>query len=248
MAKMLGYRQIALTTNGRMLSYRSYAAELFERGLNRVVFSIHEAEPKRHDALTRTPGSFLQSMKGLANASAMKKRYGLTIETSTVVTKRNLGRLREIYESLEAYPVDQIVFNIIKPEGRGLTHFKSLVPRYTDVRNGFEALLKEIPAAAHRALLVELPPCLPVNGTGGPAGYIEEFLMFDGEDEPALESKTVVKEAHGGTLFKSARTGQGRVKRKACAGCGSFKICWGVPLRYIEHYGWTEFMPVRGKA
>ena len=65
MAKTAGARCISVMTNGRALSYERYTRMLIARGMNRFYVSIHGHTKKLHEGLTRTPGSFEQTVGGL---------------------------------------------------------------------------------------------------------------------------------------------------------------------------------------
>src|SRR5579859_1861487 len=95
-AKALGYRRISVMTNGRRLSHMPYAAALAKAGMNRFYISIHGHTKKLHEGLTRTPGSFEQTVAGL-DAVTKLKRFGVELNTSTVVTDRNLPHMLDVY-------------------------------------------------------------------------------------------------------------------------------------------------------
>jgi MoaA/NifB/PqqE/SkfB family radical SAM enzyme len=101
MAKAAGVRWISIMTNGRALGHEPYARGLLAAGLNRFYISIHGHTQKLHEGLTRTPGSFDQTVAGI-DVIARIKRLGIALHTSTVVTKRNLPHLADIYRFLRA--------------------------------------------------------------------------------------------------------------------------------------------------
>jgi len=104
-AKQLGYRTIGLTTNARRLGYEPYARELLGAGMNLVVVSIHGPDAKTHDGQTRTPGSFVQTMAGLALLARLKPEFEFRVQTSTVVGQRNYQRLGEMYRLLAPHAI-----------------------------------------------------------------------------------------------------------------------------------------------
>ena len=120
MAREMGFQIVGLITNGRRFSYRPYARSLLEAGLNHVLVSIHGPNAKVHDALTRTRGAFGQTLKGLASLASLKDEFdSLKIHTSYVVNRRNYRLFREFYDVMHPFKVDQHVFNVMMPEGRG---------------------------------------------------------------------------------------------------------------------------------
>ena len=71
-AKRERYKTIALISNGRALASKDYLDKLIKLGLNKITISLHGHTAKLHDALTRTPGSFDQTVLGLRNISDIK--------------------------------------------------------------------------------------------------------------------------------------------------------------------------------
>lgn len=238
-AKAEGYRTIGLTTNGRMLSYEPYTIELLMRGLNFVVFSIHGASAKEHDSLSRAPGSFEQSMAGLSAACRLKSRFGLSIVTSTVVNRRNIGSMAAIFRRFGPLPVDRIVFNFIRPDGRAEKLFATLVPRFSEAARAFESLLREEPGAASRCCLADMPPCTTLRLPRETRGYVEHYRYFETQDTNASGRGR-------GRIEESGRRELGvlTVKRPDCGGCAAGSRCDGVWRIYAERYGWEEFVPI----
>ena len=243
-AREEGYASIALTSNGRRLAYAPYARELVERGLRRFVFSIHGADRRHHDSQTRTPGSFAQALAGLRTVVALKVSHPLTIHTSTVVSRRNVDRLTDVYRLLASFPVDQIVFNVVKPDGRAAALFDALVPRYADVRGALESLLADQPGAARRLFVIDMPPCMTEGLPDRIRGFAETYTYFEAEDDtPDKPSARNVRTVDGGRILVSDRTVACTplVHGPPCARCRARRRCDGVWTQYIERFGWDEF-------
>ena len=117
LAHKTGFKTIGLISNARRLSYMGYAARLARYGLNKVTVSIHGHTARLHESLTRTRGSFQQTVGGLGNLSILKDRTGLEIHTSTVVVRRNLPHVREIHDLLTSFGVDRMCFNVMMVRG-----------------------------------------------------------------------------------------------------------------------------------
>ena len=84
-ARTMGYPRISVMTNGRRLGHVPYATRLVKAGVNRFYVSIHGPTKQLHDGLTRTPGSFDQTVAGLDSVTRLK-RFGVELHTSTVIT------------------------------------------------------------------------------------------------------------------------------------------------------------------
>jgi MoaA/NifB/PqqE/SkfB family radical SAM enzyme len=210
------------------------------------VVSVHGADARHHDAQTRAPGSFRQALQGLRTLDALRASFPLTDHTSTVVSRRNLARVTEIYRILASFRVDQVVFNVIKPDGNAATHFDRLTPRFPEVRAAFDRLIAEEPGAASRACLLDMPPCTTVGLPSRVRGWVERYRYFEAEDEAPGRARRVLKSGGGGRVMESDRRREGVPMEMGppCAGCAARRRCDGVWTQYAARYGWDEFHPI----
>jgi MoaA/NifB/PqqE/SkfB family radical SAM enzyme/precorrin-6B methylase 2 len=88
--------EIALITNARMFSIPSFAKKLKDLNLKRfkIDTTLYGADSKLHDAITRTPNSFNQQIRGIKNLI----NHGIKIELRIVINKINYKALKEISE------------------------------------------------------------------------------------------------------------------------------------------------------
>lgn len=262
-----GFEIVGLITNGRRLSYRPYARSLLEAGLNHVLISIHGPDAATHDALTRTKGAFLQALTGLANLAMLKREFpALKVHTSYVVNARNYDKVAAFFHLMRPFAVDQHVFNVMMPDGRGGTHFDRLMPRYADVAASFKAFVDGLtPEERNRVFLLDIPYCTTTMLPSEVRGYVERYFHFepegsvhldpdgdDGPPDPTLDGELLVEaQALAGEarayakVAKTARDDRVRVKRAQCRSCGFERQCRGVFRCYIDRFGWDEFVPVR---
>jgi len=249
-AKALGYSRISTMTNGRRLSHLPYAAGLAKAGMNRFYISIHGHEKKLHEGLTRTPESFEQTVAGLQSIAKLK-RFGVELHTSTVVTKRNLPSMLDIYRFLRKLGVDQVVFNVMQANGRAETNFEHIFPTYTEIASTFRAFLADVNEARPMAFLVDIPLCTTEGIADFNRGYVERYVHYDTEryatvargeernrrdDDDGKRSLVMVSRED----LDEAR----RVKRPSCATCKYDGVCEGVWSVYAENVGWGEIVPV----
>jgi molybdenum cofactor biosynthesis enzyme MoaA len=73
-ARDLGYTEIGITTNGRMLAAPQVVADLLDAGLNRLSFSLHSASAAQHDRLSGIPRAFDQLQAGIKAISEAARR------------------------------------------------------------------------------------------------------------------------------------------------------------------------------
>ncbi|MFA6032819.1 MAG: radical SAM protein [Myxococcota bacterium] len=222
-ARELGYSEIGVVTNGRRFSYPAYCRELAAAGLTSVTVSVHGDSSSVHDPLTRSPGSFAQTMDGLVNLLAVAPRGGaLRVTTSTVITTRNLDRAGMIVPMLAKLGVRRMVLNYVEPESEALRHFKSLVPGMAEAGRVLGALT---PPAGVELRIEGLPLCV-IPGAGVPAGSREIIYLMRGGRVQRLRATR--RQAKGG----------------ACAACAVRGSCDGVWIEYARVHGWGEFAPV----
>jgi cyclic pyranopterin phosphate synthase len=243
-ARLAGCRRVSLMTNGRRLGYVPYAQTLARAGLGRVYVSIHGPGAVLHDGLTRSPGSFDQTLAGLRVAACLE---GVDLHTSTVVTKRNVAALLETYEMLVDIGVGQVVFNALQVHGGAATHFDRMVPRYAEVRRQFEGVLKLARDGGRRAFLVDVPPCFTHGLPDRNRGYFEKHLHYEA-DVPGIEP-TGAKPCDGFDGVRSVATesldAAFRTFGPNCPTCRYRPVCPGVYERYVRVFGWEEFEAVQ---
>src|SRR5262245_43036828 len=83
LARVIGYRSINVTTNGRLLREPEFAKRLLDSGLTHLLISLHGATAEVHDAATDTAGSFEQTISGIDAAMALRPEH---VETGMNVT------------------------------------------------------------------------------------------------------------------------------------------------------------------
>jgi cyclic pyranopterin phosphate synthase len=250
MARAAGARWISMMTNGRALSYEQYTRALLAAGMNRLYVSIHGHTQKLHEGLTRTPGSFAQTVAGL-DVVARYKRHGVALHTSTVVTRRNLPHLADIYAFLRARGVDQVVFNVMQANGRANTYFEQLFPRYTEIAAAAATFLadagrRESPVPAY---FVDIPLCTTGALPDHNRGYVEDYDHYEppspGHD--ILADPASRRAGEHGELVQIRRADlddSARRKRPECRACRHDPVCAGVWGNYLRRHGWDEFVPV----
>jgi cyclic pyranopterin phosphate synthase len=229
-----GYRRIGLTTNGRRLGYAPYARRLLEAGLNHVVVSVHGPDARTHDAQTRTPGSFAQTLAGLETLARLRGEHALTVHTSTVVGRRNVARLSDLYWVLRPFEVDQCVFNAMQPLGRAEPLARALVARYPEIVAAFARLAREVGGGRPRVFLVDVPPCTSAGLPADVRGWVECAAYTEFGSGAARERRSRVEKDLAD-----------RVKRPECAACVHDDGCPGPWRTYVEVHGWDELVPVR---
>lgn len=231
-AKELGFKVIAVTTNGRLFSYPKSLKTFVNAGMNHVIFSIHGHNPELHDMQTQVPGSFEQVTKAIENA----KDLGIDMGTNTTITKLNIKELPDIAEFLYKIGSRNAEFPFLDPStGGGNICFDELMPKISEaapyIRKALEVGKKNKAPHWH---IRYFPMCKL-------SGY-EDFI--------SEATSSFSKEVHFGPEFTNmdvdtSRKVVGKEKSEACSKCKFDSKCEGIWKRYAETYGIKELKTVK---
>ena len=203
------FRKIQIQTNGRRLKEKEYVRELIEAGVNEFFVSIHGLE-SGHDAVTRVPGSFRETIMGLDNLGS----FDVNVITNTVLTRSNMTEIVPLMERLAGSRVSEVqMWNYYPMEG---VDTNDLVVSSSDLITLFGELLPLVRRSGKPMVVKSFPHCLSFG----------QPVFFD-SGYPA----TIIPD-----LFwrKFSQSGFG-----TCVywdRCGD-RECWGLSKAYMEKYG-----------
>ncbi len=232
-AKELGFRTISITTNGRMLSKRSYAEALIDAGLNSVIFSIHGHRAELHDYLVSVKGAFEQTIAGFRNVREISDR--IYICTNTVIVKPNIKYLPKIVDLCATLGTNAIELIFPHPRGNAYKNFDELVPHLSEL---IPVVPKTIAVAQKHGIKHCYFRYVPFCYMIGYLNYLSEYV-----------ARNTLREQHIGPEFEDLeveknRAAYGRVKGPQCFGCKYNNICEGIFREYAEKRGFNELVPV----
>lgn len=229
-AKDLGFKIIQIQTNGRMFAYKKFCQDLIKEGANEFALALHGHNPKLHDSLTTSPGSFTQTTTGIKNLKSLSQR----ILMNTVITRPNYRYLPQIAKLLISLGVDQFQFafihvnQLILQDGKWI---EEIVPRKSKVMSYVKKGLQIGIDAGVNAMTEAIPYCFMQRYED----YIAEKVIPNG----AVYDATWSIQDYG-----KYRKTEGKVKGPNCPKCKYFKICEGPWKEYPQIFGWEEFKPV----
>ena len=158
-AKSLNFRQVGLTSNGRMFSYPGYVKKILATGVNQIGISLSGATAKTHDSQTRAPGSFKQTIRGIENVVKMKKSSD-SLLVNIPLDRLNYFELGREIRLLDKMRVKEINILFIAPLSRR-SRTKKIVMKMSVLGKYVWKIVK--PYILHRPdlkfLLVEFLPC-----------------------------------------------------------------------------------------
>lgn len=128
--------KINLLTNGRMLSYPSFAKQLYRLGFNfDLTIPLHGHNALLHDSITRTPGSFAQTLSGIRNILKFKKPAD-RVEIRIVIHRLNYTSLSRITKFINSAmgKIDRLVYIFFEIEGLACINYSKLKLTYSRLR------------------------------------------------------------------------------------------------------------------
>jgi MoaA/NifB/PqqE/SkfB family radical SAM enzyme len=210
-ARSLGYREINVTTNARLLKDRKKASRLVKSGVTSVLVSLHGATADVHDATTTKKGSFVETMAGLRNLLELAKNMGVALGVNTTVWRGNAGHLLELGNLLCDLGVQRWNIQLLTPFGSASS--KVDFPREEAARYVIEAIRRFKEKLQIQVVNAEL--CL-----------FEGFEDFVAQDTQKMGRVMVFVSEEEVNLFKYIATKRKRVER--CFSCPYTMICEGI--------------------
>lgn len=227
LVKKLHCKKIGIISNGRFFYDIRNCIRALNSGFNDFSISIHAADQFTHDALTRTVGSFEQTLKAIKNLAFLKKKYDLRLSASSTVTKINLKKMGEIVDLLDPLGLDCLNFNVVIPQGNALKYAKQVIVRYSDILEEFMKV-RENKKFKIPIVLTGVPNCLLVG--------IEKHL---GKKESLIDISSPKN-----LKFRNLKSDYRKIKGLKCKKCIQIQVCEGVWKEYIKLFKWSEFNPI----
>lgn len=103
-----------LVTNGRKLKDKAYLQSLLNAGLDHLQITVESHDPKVHDKMTATEGSWEDTIQGLKNALSLPT-YTVT---NTTLSKLNIGGINATIEFLHGLGVKHFACNSLIYSGK----------------------------------------------------------------------------------------------------------------------------------
>jgi len=231
-AKKLNYSEIAFSTNGRMLSYDPFCKKAIENGLNRVTFTLCADNSHLGQAITRTPQSFEQTIKGIKN---IKKHSFVDVSVNTVPIKPNYQHLLKIGKLLLSLGVD--TWNILDliPDGYGLDFYEILAVKMGNLNTSFSKL-RNIAKDFKLISFFDFPMCIFPEDFH----YNKHINFITAKGRIDIEKQVGYKPQRFKRSKDDIYEDVHKKRIKICSKCKFFKSCGGIWKNYIDLYGKNE--------
>ena len=212
--------RILMDTNGRMFSYKAFAAKCAAAGNIEFQISICGHNAAAHDGVTRTPGSFAQAVSGMHNMLELVPA-GVAVEIRFVLTRLSIANMEKVYKfaETELKGIKSLVFIFMEMEGHAGVNLKATGLTYTAARPSLEKFFAALAAR---------------KGAAARPGFELKLYHFPLCALPAPLWPYAWRTLPAKELAFP----------KACAGCAVKKYCMGVHKDYLKHIGAAEFKPL----
>ncbi|MFC1517775.1 radical SAM protein [Candidatus Margulisiibacteriota bacterium] len=238
--KKKGIKNIRLTSNGRIFSYPEHVKKLVDAGLNQLHISLYGSSPKVHNAITRTRGSFKQTVAGIDNAKKEKK---LKLTINTVICKYNLESLKDLAKFLIKKKIKYWNILDLLPDGRAKQLYKYLKFDYQEFGRALKDMKEEI-KSFQEVCFVDFPYCVIPEEIRKMKNinYLNADERYKGMKQVGYKdiSRMSKKNKQGKVLYKDKY----RKHLKFCDDCSYIESCGGVSKAYLKD---SEFVIKRYK-
>jgi cyclic pyranopterin phosphate synthase len=231
-ANKFGYEKISLSTNGRIFSYSEKCDKFIEAGLNKVTISLLGPDAETHNAITRTPNSFSESVEGIKN---LQKQKNFQVNVSSVVSSMNYEKLIELGKLILSWGIKNWYLLDLIPEGEAEKHYAQLAV----TQNELSKKLNELNTLADKF---------------GELGFFDfTYCLFSPQMRDNKKINFVNTQARGETTsqvgydpqrLKMSNNGlyQDELRRQVeiCRRCRFNNLCGGVWHKYLDKFGEEE--------
>jgi len=220
-AKTLGYKEIMLITNGRLLSNFDVAEKLVLAGANKFMFSIHGLNTV-HDSLTKVKGSLGQAIEGFKNIKSLKQE----IITDTVANSLNYKHLPDIIEYLIKLGSSVCQIDFIIPTGNAWQN-REMIP-------SFDRCIPYIHKTLDLAITGGYDKKITIMGV--PYCHMKGYEQY--MNEPRIpEIRISSSEPTHATDDYNLRRAEGKLKIEKCRLCENFSRCEGIWENHVKLFG-----------
>ncbi|MBU1500324.1 radical SAM protein [Patescibacteria group bacterium] len=206
--------KIVIASNSRMFYYKNFTKNLFKINNLDLEIAVHGYDEKTHDFITRTKGSFKQTIEGIHNILRFKNDLQ-ELEIRIIITKftyKNLDKiLAFIKNEFDIKQIRDIVLIFIEMEGQAKDNLNIVEITYKEVMKYLPQVVTKWSSIINDLRLYHFPLC-----TLPPELWPYSWRTLKGEE----------------VMFLSC-----------CHKCPFKKYCLGIHRDYITLIGGQEFKP-----
>lgn len=220
-ARDANFHQVRIQTHGMRLADPAYCRELVTAGVNEFFVSVCAGDARTHDEITKVPGSFERTVRGLENLDAIPN---VKILTNTVVTRQSYQHLTPMVRRL-AHLRQLVQMDFWNYWPMREADDKNLIVSHLELLPYLRSALTEAQSLGRSVELKNYPECL----LGDLRGVLHN-------DQPQLYIDPSFWDEFARNGFYQC------VYREQCQS----RQCLGLNTAYIQKYGWhtQELHPI----
>jgi len=235
--------RVTVFTNGRWTDPLQLVTQLRDwPNLSGLLMSLHGARPESHEAFSRVPGSFEETLANIQLAID----YGITVALSTIITHKSWNELEAIVELGQRLGVQHIAFN--RYLGGPLP---GIEPTLEEVRSAVTKIESLIQSGVPVKYGIGMPQCFMHNSSEGClAGVAYASIDPWGNVRPCAHSPTIIGSLHEHSmhdLWHSDKMNAWRaLMPQECTTCAAYSVCHG-GCRAVQELRPDGRDPLRGE-
>lgn len=229
-AKSLGYH-IGMQTNGRLFCYKKFTEMLVPYNIKYTI-ALHGHNREIHEQITRSKGSFEQTINGIKNLVSSKQE----VTGKLVISKKNYKYLLEIASFFINLGIKKMNFAFPHANGNAWKYFNEVVPTYTEIKDYVHKTInfvEEYNKKNNEEIWIDFE-AIPFCFMAGHEKHIFELKYINSEysEVKQLDSEGM----DWGIVRKKIKS-----KFEKCKECQYNNLCEGVWKEYVIKCGDSEF-------
>jgi MoaA/NifB/PqqE/SkfB family radical SAM enzyme len=236
-ARDLGLR-VGLQTNGRSFCSSDFARRTLEIAPDLdFEIAVHSDLAEIHDEITRTFGSYAQTLRGIQNLIC---RGSNKVNLKLVISRLNFQRLPQMVALAKHLGARQLDISFPHGLGNAQLYWNTIVPRYSEIKPYLNKSAEEAVRQEFKVSYEAIPFCI-----------LPDHLQFISEisylRQNVLGETSLLEQVDDPELDWNKSRLAIKAKTENCFKCRFFRVCEGVWAEYVECYGSKELEPVKGK-
>lgn len=209
---------VGLQTNGRMLAYPEVREGLVGQGI-RFIIALHGPDAAVHDAVTRTPGSFDQTMAGIKSLAAAGEKITLKI----LMSRLNGDRLDDLAQTGLAAGAREFNFTFPHGLGNAAREHTLAIPSFAEIIPALTRAMDLLEMAGAIYMTEAVPLCL----LGRHRDHASETVF-------RARVRSEVRQLDQPARDFSRDRVEGKVHPPECGGCDILHDCEGIWREYFD--------------
>lgn len=221
--------KVILQTNGCALADFDLSRYL-SKSVDEFFIAVHAPYAELHDVITRTPGSFWQTIRGIQNIQdCIRNGARCRLVTQTVISRFNYPLLPELIAIIRnGLKLNEVRLTFPHPNGNAYS--PGVVPKYSEITPFINEALFFAKKNKMNVSMEQIPLCIIDKALHRiyKGKILAKKKYAVGYDRSLLDRNGRTNYAE--TLLKEYR------KTKACAKCKLNNLCIGIWKEYLEFY------------